>query len=174
MSYLHGWRLCPRCGADLELEPDAGRCPACGSAYYANSAPTASALCVDGRGRVLLARRAVEPARDRWDIPGGFLEEGEHPLDGLRRELREEAALEVEPLDYLGVWMDRYGDGDDAIATLNLVWTARVVAGELAPADDVAELGWFAPDEIPGEEELAFPMVAKALEAWRRARRSGA
>jgi ADP-ribose pyrophosphatase YjhB (NUDIX family) len=167
MGLLHGWRLCPRCGGELRAEAHAASCPACGSAYYANSAPTASALCVDEDGRALLGRRAHEPARGRWDIPGGFLEEGEHPLDGLRRELLEETGLTVEPTSFLGTWMDRYGEGELAIATLNLVWVARVVDGSPSPADDVSELAWFAPDELPSEPELAFPMVGLALQAWR-------
>ena len=38
---------------------------------------------------VLLGRRKHEPRQGYWDLPGGFLEEGEEPLEGLRRELRE-------------------------------------------------------------------------------------
>ena len=105
-------------------------CPECGFVAYASSKATAGALVEDDEGRVLLARRAHEPFKGRWDIPGGFLEEGEHPLDGLRRELREETGLEVEPLEFLGVWMDRYGGDSTAEATLNLYWTARVTGGE--------------------------------------------
>jgi 8-oxo-dGTP diphosphatase len=118
----------------------------------------------------MLGRRALEPSRGRWDIPGGFLEEGEHPLDGLRRELREETGLHVEPVSFLGTWMDRYGEGEDAIATLNMVWVARAAGGTPSPADDVSELAWFAPDALPPETELAFPMVGQALAAWQRAR----
>jgi 8-oxo-dGTP diphosphatase len=124
-------------------------------------------VCVDGENRVLLARRKANPFAGRWDLPGGFLEEGEHPLDALVRELREETGLEVEPLEFLGIWMDRYGDAEDAPATLNLYWTARVVSGEPEAADDVTELGWFAPDELPSPDELAFH-ISDVLSAWRK------
>ena len=103
------------------------------------------ALVLDDDGRVLLARRKFEPEAGKWDVPGGFLEEDEEPLDGLRRELREEAGVEIEPLELAGIWADRYGGADDATATLNLYWTARIVSGEPTPADDVAELRWFLP-----------------------------
>jgi 8-oxo-dGTP diphosphatase len=131
--------------------------------------PTASALVEDDAGRLLLARRAVPPGLGLWDVPGGYLEEGEHPLDGLRRELREEAGVEIEPGGLLGIWMDAYGDADDANATLNLYWRARIASGEPAPADDVAELRWFRPDELPPAAELAFRSTADVLDAWREA-----
>jgi len=166
MGELDGWRLCPRCGA--ELGGDAARlaCDACSFIVYASSKPTAGALCVDN-GRVLLARRAHPPFQGFWDIPGGFLDEGEDPLDGLRRELREETGLEVEPQRFLGIWMDRYGGDSTAEATLNLYWTAQVVGGEAAPADDVSELRWFGRDELPAADELAFENVPLVLAAWR-------
>jgi 8-oxo-dGTP diphosphatase len=162
MAGLHGWRHCPRCSASLENDGSRARCPVCGFVAYAHSDPTVSAVVLDG-GRVLLARRAGEPQQGKWDLPGGFVEEGEHPLDALRRELREEAGMEIEPLVFHGVWMDRYGDADDAPATLNLYWTARVVSGEPQPNDDVSELRWFPIDELPPASELAFRNVAQAL-----------
>jgi ADP-ribose pyrophosphatase YjhB (NUDIX family) len=163
MGSLSGWRLCPRCGAALEHEDGRAECGACGSVYYAESAPTASALVVDDGGRVLLARRAHEPDAGRWDLVGGFLEEGEPPLDGLRREVLEETGLEVETGAFLGVFVDTYGDDDDAGSVLNLVWDARVVSGEPQPADDVSELRWFSLDALPDRDELAFRWVAPFL-----------
>jgi 8-oxo-dGTP diphosphatase len=116
---------------------------------------------------VLLARRAVEPFKGRWDIPGGFLEEGEAPLDGIRRELREETGLDVEPIEFVGAWVDSYGGDSTAEATLNLYWTARALSGDPSPADDVDELRWFGADELPPPHELAFENVPLVLAAWR-------
>ena len=143
------------------------QCPACGFVFYAASKATSGALVLDDAGRVLLARRAAEPDLGCWDIPGGFLEEGEHPIDGLKRELREETGLEVEPVELLGIWMDTYGGDSAAEATLNLYWTARVVSGEPQPADDVDALRWFGRDELPGPDELAFVNVPLVLAEWR-------
>lgn len=164
---LVGWRWCPRCRGELRGDRARLECPACGFVCYASSKATAGALVEDGEGRLLLARRAREPFKGRWDIPGGFLEEREHPLDGLRRELREETGLEVEPLDFLGIWMDRYGGDSTAEATLNLYWSARVMSGEARAADDVDDLRWFGADELPGPDELAFENVPLVLAAWR-------
>jgi 8-oxo-dGTP diphosphatase len=163
---LAAWRYCPRCRSELIGDDARRECPSCGFVAYASSKPTASAVLVDDGGRVLLARRRHEPFANQWDLPGGFLEEGEHPLDALRRELREEAGVEIEPADFLGIWMDRYGDGEEAPATINLYWTARITAGEPQPDDDVTELRWFAPDALPSADEIAFH-GAQVLSAWR-------
>jgi ADP-ribose pyrophosphatase YjhB (NUDIX family) len=164
---LSRWRFCPVCGADLRVEEGKrAECPECGFRAWASSKPTACAVVVDA-GRVLLARRAGDPFRGYWDLPGGFVDEGEHPLDALRRELLEETGLQVEPASFLGIWMDRYGDHEDAHATLNLYWTARVLGGEAEPADDVSELAWFRPGELPPPQELAFH-IAQVLDAWRQ------
>jgi 8-oxo-dGTP diphosphatase len=167
---LTGWRWCPRCREELRGDELRLHCGACGFVCYASSKATAGALVEDAAGRLLLARRAHDPFKGRWDIPGGFLEEGEHPLDGMRRELREETGLEVEPGEFVGVWMDRYGGDSTAHATLNLYWTAHVLGGEPNAADDVDELRWFEPGELPGLDELAFENVPLVLAAWRARR----
>jgi ADP-ribose pyrophosphatase YjhB (NUDIX family) len=111
-------------------------------------------------GRVLLARRAVEPRRGLWDIPGGFLEEGEEALDGLRREFREETGIEVEPVAWLGAFVDPY----NGYRVLGLTWLVRG-EGEPRAADDVAELRFFGPDELPAE--MAFASQHEVLRRWR-------
>lgn len=151
------------------MEPVAGlvECPECGFRVYASSKPTSSAVCLDDEGRILLSRRGIDPFAGKWDLPGGFLDEEEHPREGVRRELREEAGVEIEPLELLGVWMDRYGGDGSAAATLNFYWTARIVEGTPEPHDDVAEFRWFALSEIP-DDHLAFPHTRDVLAAVSR------
>lgn len=164
MSIHDGWRFCPRCATELEPRPDRLHCPGCGSDYWANSMPATQGL-LERDGRVLLGRRKHDPRAGHWDIPGGFLNEGEEPFDGLRREFLEETGIHVEPVEWLGAFIDPYGDR----FVLGLGW---VVAGEGEPvaADDIEELTWFAPDELP--EEMAFPTQVEALRLWAaRARR---
>jgi NAD+ diphosphatase len=163
---LTGWRYCPRCASGLRLEPGRAICPECGYVQYAASFPTVSAFVLDDRGRILLARRAVDPDRGLWDAPGGFLDEGEEPFAGLERELYEETSLECEIGRFVGAFVDTYGEGEDAKSVLNLVWEARIVSGHAVAADDVSELQWFAKDELPEDGELAFRWLAPALRAW--------
>lgn len=173
MGVLSGWRFCPRCASPVVHGSERTTCHECGFISYANPAPTACALVVaDGRG-LLLARRGVEPFAGLWDIPGGYVHESEHPLDALHRELFEETGLGIEPVKFFGIWMDQYGPEPDAPWTLNMYWIARPLGGELRPADDVSELGWFSPHELPAVDETAFRNVALVLEAWRESVRPG-
>jgi ADP-ribose pyrophosphatase YjhB (NUDIX family) len=163
---LDGWRFCPRCGSDAAVSPEHLRCDVCGYVVWAGPSVSACALCEDGDGRVLLARRAHDPSRGKWDAPGGFVHEGERPEDAVARELREEAGVAVELRDFLGVYVDDYRDAHGLRKTLNLYWIASISSGTPEPADDVAELRWFGADELPPPAELAFPNVAAVIAAW--------
>jgi 8-oxo-dGTP diphosphatase len=132
---------------------------------HANPAPTASALVLDEEDRVLLARRSNDPGAGLWDLPGGFLNEDELPLDALRREVREETGLELERPQFLGFWLEPY----DGRIVLCLTWTASVRGAGVA-ADDLSELRWFEPDDLPGAAELAFTHYPAALSAALAAR----
>ena len=168
MALLDGWRFCPRCTGPLTGQDDGSlRCDTCGFQTWGHSVPAAQAL-VERDGRVLLGRRVFDPGVGLWDVPGGFLEEAEPPLDGLRRELREETGLEVEPTEFLGIWLQGYGER----TVLCLTWLARAVGGDERAGDDLAELRWFGAGELPGPDELAFDSYVDILAVW-RARRPG-
>jgi 8-oxo-dGTP diphosphatase len=168
---LDGWRYCPRCAAELRRESNCVECDACGFSQYANPVPATSAFVLDADGHVLLARRKYEPDAGKWDVLGGFLEEDEDPVAGLQRELREEAGIEVEVGDFVGVFADTYGDPPEMKSVLNLVWEVRIVDGQPTPNDDVSELRWFPKDDLPEDVEMAFRWLAGGLRDWSARRR---
>lgn len=166
---------CSACAAPLPHPPPV-TCPACGTEHHRNAKPCAGVLVVRD-GRLLLMRRAHDPWRGDWDIPGGFCEAEEHPFDAARREAKEETGLDVEITGFLGLWLDRYPDPsapDRPAVTLNAYYHGVAPGQEAAVADpaEVFEVGWFPPDDLP--ERIAFPHHARAvLAAWREAVREG-
>jgi 8-oxo-dGTP diphosphatase len=148
------------CGEAIEKVEDRAECRACDYIGYANAVPAAEAVCFDEYGRVLLGRRAWDPSAGMWDLPGGFLHENEHPLDGLRREVREETMLEIEPGEFLGHWLEPY----DGRIVLCLAWTADA-RGQTRAGDDLVELHWFEPNALPPPEALAFSHYPEVLAA---------
>lgn len=158
VSVLTHWRYCPRCATELARESDHLRCPGCGAQYWANSVPGAQAVIVRD-GEVLLGRRAADPGKGRWDLPGGFLHEGEDAVDALRREVREETGLELDLTEFLGTWNEPYWDRD----VLCLTWLATPSGGAERAGDDLTELRWFRADERPHDDELAFPTFEEIL-----------
>ncbi len=173
---MPAFRYCPNCAALLPADPANPHapqtCAACGATYYHNSKPTAGALIVRD-GQILLVERAIEPFRGWWDIPGGFLEPGEHPADGARREILEETGLQIETEDLpFAIMVDHRDDTDEY--TLNVYYAARVIGGDARPADDVASLRWFSLDALP--ERIAFDHANEVLRrlAASRGKRTGA
>ena len=151
-----------RVARPLEHAEGSVLCPSCGLAEYANPAPTVSALVRDEQGRILLARRAVEPGAGLWDLIGGFMDEGEEPLETLRRELSRRRASRSSRASFLRRSPDTYGP--DGNATINFYWEARLPEGEPRAADDVAELAWFPRDALPPRGEFAFANTVELLE----------
>lgn len=164
---------CSNCGATLATLPPV-KCDGCGVEHWANPKPCAAALVYGPRG-LLLVRRANEPYRGWWDIPGGFCDHEEHPADTARREVREETGIEVQIGGVLGMWIDRYGtqtaDGNPLV-TLNIYFHAIPLAAviERPQATEIEEIGWF-PGDLP--DTIAFPDHAMmVLDAWAASRRS--
>ena len=163
--------LCPACGGRLDWsdEEKGGHCPACGRSWYRNSAPTVGAAVVRD-GKALVTQRGVEPEKGRWDVPGGFLGPGEEPIEGLRRELREELGIEVEVSvdDCVSMVPHTYGPEGDYVLALGFL--ARFAAGDPKAADDVADFRWIDAAEV-GSVDFAWEhdreLIRKALERQR-------
>jgi 8-oxo-dGTP diphosphatase len=162
--------FCSNCGAPLDDEPPT-TCGACGTQHWRNPKPCGGALLVRD-GRLLLARRAIEPWLGRWDIPGGFCDQREHPADAAERELLEETGMRGRASRLVGMWLDDYAGGE---VCLNIYYEMEPVGdGEpAAGSDEVSELRWFEPGELP-LDDISFPAHCReVLETWRAGQSPG-
>ena len=139
-------------------------CQKCGFVFYQNSKPTASPVIVNDKNEVLLLKRAIEPHFGKWDLPGGFLENGEDPIAGLKREAKEELGVEVDPIELVSVNIDKYGYIKGDFYTLNLFYRAKIVSGKIKLDAENSEYRWFAKEDIP-QNDLAFKNTDIALKA---------
>lgn len=157
-------RFCSRCAAPLVRREVEGKtlpvCPRCGWVVYADPKVAAGTI-IEAGGRVLLLRRGIEPARDRWTFPGGYVDRGEPVPEAAAREAYEETGVVVAVGGLLGVYCPR---GEPVVL---IVYRARVTAGAPRPGPEALELRWVEPADIPWEE-LAFASTAAALTDWRR------
>lgn len=156
------YSFCPKCGGRLALrlidQHERLMCGQCRFVFYQNSKPCVGVLIID-QGKLLLVKRAIEPFKGYWDIPGGFLEPGEHPETGAVREILEETDLHIQLGKLLGIFMDVYETTGDP--TLNLFYTAVVTGGEARAGSDAAHVHWFDLDALP--EQIAFKSAHKVL-----------
>ena len=154
---------CPYCGDRVHgTYASAGTCVGCNREIFANSRPAAGVFICRGE-KVLLVQRGVEPAKGKWDIPGGFLEEGESAEDGACREVMEELGYELFHDDLLLV--STQVNPWPAGAVLDVLFEAEAPPGEPRVDSDVSACCWFPIDNFP--DDIAFEASRVALERWR-------
>jgi ADP-ribose pyrophosphatase YjhB (NUDIX family) len=115
-------------------------------------------------GRVLLVRRGHAPSLGEWSIPGGALEVGETLAEGVKREVREETGLEVEPVATVDV-VDRIARDETGRVQFHYVlvdFLCRVTGGSEAFADDAVGLRWAAMDDLEEAAPFTREVIAKA------------
>lgn len=118
--------------------------------------PCVGGLAYDDSGRLLLVRRANEPGRGLWSLPGGRVEPGEDDAAALVREMAEETGLVVQPGDLVG----RVHRGVYEIAD----YRCRVVGGTLLAGDDALDVRWC--DAATLLELPLVPLLLETLRAW--------
>jgi ADP-ribose pyrophosphatase YjhB (NUDIX family) len=114
---------------------------------------------VEDRGRLLLCKRAIKPRFGLWNLPAGFLENGERVEQGAVRETLEESKAQVEILKLHAVF---------SLPQVNQVYlhfVAKLAGGQIGPTPESAEVRFFEPKEIPWTD-IAFHSTTFALEKF--------
>jgi len=158
MAYLE---FCSNCGKKNKTgEIDGGyraHCIVCKTIHYENPKPTATLICMKNK-EILLVKRAKEPGKGMWGLPGGFIERGETLAQASQRELYEETNL----IGYYEGIVGTYSEYNTLFGDILLIgvriridhWTS------LKAGDDASDATLFPLKKIP---KLAFISHEKIL-----------
>ena len=100
---------------------------------------------------VLLVQRGIDPFKDRWAYPGGFLKMDEDADTGALRELKEETGFEASSITQFGAFTAV--DRDPRERVITIAYLALVRKGDVQGGDDAADARWFPVTAVP---PLAF------------------
>jgi ADP-ribose pyrophosphatase YjhB (NUDIX family) len=153
---------CINCGHELEPMVVEGRqlegCPDCEFVLWRDP-KVATAVVVEAEGGIVVGRRGIDPGYGLWCLPGGFVNDDEHPQAAAARECLEEICAEVEITGLLGVY---HIPKHNAPSMIGIAYRARL-QGEPSPGPEMLEVGIFPPDRLP---ELAFPSHRQVMSDW--------
>lgn len=155
--------FCVKCGANTRFmtPPDDTQqrhvCRSCGHIHYENPKIVCGCLVKSG-DNILLCKRGIEPRKNLWTFPAGYLERFETTLEGAKRETREEVLAEVE-IERLYIQFDL-----SYISQIYQFYIAQLIS-PFAPGHETLDVQLFNENSIPWDE-LAFPVIQKSLEAY--------
>jgi len=112
-----------------------------------------AAVMFDEDKKILLVKSTYQRFHP-WGLPGGSLEYGEHPEDGVIREVWEETGLNVWIVKFLLVnsWLpDRVG----------LYYLCRIVDGTFHPSEEVSEFAYFSVEDLPDIRPIDVGMMKR-------------
>ena len=138
--------------------------------HYPQRPYLAVSAAIVREGKVLVVRRARNPALNLYTLPGGVVETGETLTEALVREVIEETALNIAPLGFAGhrevIVRDSEGRVERHFVIMS--FAARWLAGEVILNEELDDARWVAPDELSGlhtTEGLA-EIIAAALTSF--------
>ena len=154
-------KFCTSCGNTVVLQIPVGDdrerfvCVSCELIHYTN--PRVIVGCVPVYGnKVLLCKRAIEPRRDFWTLPAGFMENGEASVQGAARETWEEARARVINIELYRVFDVPY------ISQIYMFYRCDLDDGVHAAGPESLETGLFSEADVPWDQ-IAFPVVTETL-----------
>jgi len=161
-------RFCSQCGAPLKARELDGRprglCPRCGWVEYEQPKLGAGAL-IEQDGRLLLLQRTRKPFAGHWNLPAGYVEVDERPVETVVRQVREETGLHVEPVQLRGAY---FFDDDPRGSGVLIVYRCRVTGGMLGDSDEARYGRYLSREELA--DALAGGGHDQAVRDWSEAR----
>lgn len=162
------FRFCPRCG---NSNPSPGvipfHCKSCAYANYFGPVAAVGGLVINTNRQLLLVRRAKNPGKGKWGLPGGFIDSGETAEVAVAREIAEETSLKVTRTEYLFSAPNHYDYKQIIAPVIDLFFLCEVdsTANVELAADELEHFEWTQPD-TKHLDNMAFDSNRKAILHW--------
>src|SRR5438477_7868281 len=158
--------FCVNCGRQLENRVIEGRlveaCPQDDFVLW-HDPKVVTMVVVESATGVWLGRRGIEPGYGLWCLPGGFVNDDEHPAEAAARECLEEIGTPVEIISLLGVY---HIPKEQAPSMVGIAYLGTLSdGGQPSPGAEMIEVAAFAPGRLP---ELAFQSHRQVITDWAR------
>ncbi|MFG0262346.1 MAG: NUDIX domain-containing protein [Novipirellula sp. JB048] len=166
IEYAH--HFCPHCGTpNRDLGRIPFRCGACGFANFFGPCGAVGALVTNGQGQLLLVRRARDPERGKWGLPGGFVDRRETVEQALAREVFEETQLSISAPLFLMSYPNDYRYGGIVVSVIDLFFVCQVeVDREIRLQESELSEYRYVERDSPLFDQMAFPSNRIAIEFW--------
>lgn len=170
MDFQHFLQNCPHCGSAAFNfnNVKSKKCADCGFQYYMNPSAAVAAFIRNDKGELLVCKRAKDPAKGTYDLPGGFVDFDETAEQAVVRELEEELQAKVLRLDYRFSLPNNYLYSGLTIPTLDLFFECKILNyADLQAADDVAGFEFVALAAI-NPADFGLHSIRKAVEIYKQ------
>jgi ADP-ribose pyrophosphatase len=166
------FRFCPRCGQEVDAPgQNPLACEACGFRHHFTPVAGVVAIIADERGRVLLLRRARDPGKGLYGLPGGFVDPGESVDETLAREVHEEVGLTVRRTSYVGSFANPYHYRGVIVPVVDVVFSCEVADLDRLRIDEEEVAGFeFAHPDASMLAQMAFESNRLGLALYLRTR----
>lgn len=158
---LNVLRFCPKCGSphfDIVGERSL-KCRACGFHFFINASAAVAALVTDGKNRLMLVTRGIEPDYGKLDLPGGFVDHNESVETAVKRELFEELGMKVKSLKYISSAPNEYIFSGFSVFTIDMAFEVIPESVDnLKPMDDILEYRFYAENEF-NYDDIPAPSI---------------
>lgn len=169
MDFAAFFNNCPHCSSDKFVvnNEKSKKCQSCGFTFYMNASAAVAAFITNSEGKLLVCKRAKEPAKGTYDLPGGFIDNNETAEEAVKRELKEELGAEATQVKYLFSLPNNYLYSGLTIPTLDLFFECELKTYEnLIAADDVAGFE-FIPKKELNPNDFGLNSIKKAIDIFK-------